>query len=379
MTSQNSFSDLLQVKLNEDTAEAERAKKAIEEIEWRQRVNTIARWLQTVFNDDSFELLGYKLKKRKKSRADDHFLTVYVQVNGLVFALETSQNLNRHTANIGICVLRTGRSGVNSQLFKLKQIYKENNNLQRLEFQADFSELNSQPITSDTDQGRMCREHLLKEIVIATANVLRRKPNLARTDSTKQILADLPNHKGMNMLTTEANQDDTDVSSPFVQDETEYFASIHPELLNMTISEMMGEYGYTDDIHKLHINGVVTVSDLIALTYDGVNGLTNRSFALIMKLAEYDLELKPSSESPRLAPGIPKSVDLLLNTSGLSYIERPYNCLARAQIVSTRQLIDQTASDLLAITNFGKVSLATTKEALKQHGLRLRPSGPDED
>jgi hypothetical protein len=375
MTEQKSFSDLLQAKLNEDAAELEKAKKAIEEIEWRQRVNTIANWLRKVFNDDSFELLAYKLKRRKKSREGDHFLTVYVRVGNLVFGLETSQNLNRYKTNFGICVLRTGRSGVSSQLFKLQQIYKENNALSRLEFEVDFSDLDSHVIALGTAQGMVMRQQLLEEIVTATMNVVKRRPKLLDDHTVQCIVADLPKHSGMKMLTDAGHE----IFGPFIHDEEAYLASLNPELLNMTIEEMMGEHGYPDDIHKLLSHGVVTVRGLIGLTYKEVNEQTIHSYALIRKLAEHDVELKPNNGALRLAPGIPKSVDILFETSGLKDVERPRNCLARMQISSTRQLIDKTPSDLLAITNFGDKSLAITKEALKQHGLRLQPSGPVKD
>lgn len=66
------------------------------------------------------------------------------------------------------------------------------------------------------------------------------------------------------------------------------------------------------------------------------------------------------------------SPDLDLPIEDLDLPERPRNCLKRAQINTVGELIDRTADELLAITNFGQKSLDEVLERLDERGLSLR-------
>jgi len=69
------------------------------------------------------------------------------------------------------------------------------------------------------------------------------------------------------------------------------------------------------------------------------------------------------------------SPDLDLPIEELDLPERPRNCLKRAQINTVGELIERTAEDLLAITNFGQKSLDEVLERLDERGLSLREAG----
>ncbi len=69
------------------------------------------------------------------------------------------------------------------------------------------------------------------------------------------------------------------------------------------------------------------------------------------------------------------SPDLDLPIEDLDLPERPRNCLKRAQINTVGELIERSAEDLLAITNFGQKSLAEVPERLDERGLSLREAG----
>src|ERR1700676_5260876 len=69
-----------------------------------------------------------------------------------------------------------------------------------------------------------------------------------------------------------------------------------------------------------------------------------------------------TSGSPRL--------DLAIEDLDLS--ERPRNCLKRAQVNTIGELVERTADDLLAITNFGQKSLDEVIQRLDERGLSLR-------
>ena len=69
------------------------------------------------------------------------------------------------------------------------------------------------------------------------------------------------------------------------------------------------------------------------------------------------------------------SPDLDLPIEDLDLPERPRNCLKRAQINTVGELIERSAEDLLAITNFGQKSLDEVLERLDERGLALREAG----
>jgi DNA-directed RNA polymerase subunit alpha len=66
------------------------------------------------------------------------------------------------------------------------------------------------------------------------------------------------------------------------------------------------------------------------------------------------------------------SPDLDLPIEDLDLSERPRNCLKRAQVNTVGELVEKTAEDLLAITNFGQKSLDEVLAKLDERGLALR-------
>jgi len=66
------------------------------------------------------------------------------------------------------------------------------------------------------------------------------------------------------------------------------------------------------------------------------------------------------------------SPDLDLPIEDLDLSERPRNCLKRAQVNTVGELVEKTADDLLAITNFGQKSLDEVLAKLDERGLALR-------
>src|SRR6204780_1346856 len=65
------------------------------------------------------------------------------------------------------------------------------------------------------------------------------------------------------------------------------------------------------------------------------------------------------------------SPDLALPIEDLDLSERPRNCLKRAQVNTIGELVERTAEDLLAITNFGQKSLDEVIQRLDERGLSL--------
>jgi DNA-directed RNA polymerase subunit alpha len=69
------------------------------------------------------------------------------------------------------------------------------------------------------------------------------------------------------------------------------------------------------------------------------------------------------------------SPDLDQPIEDLDLSERPRNCLKRAQVNTIGELVERTAADLLAITNFGQKSLDEVIERLDERGLSLAGEG----
>ena len=86
-----------------------------------------------------------------------------------------------------------------------------------------------------------------------------------------------------------------------------------------------------------------------------------------------DLEDEPQGlELGEVGTSTSGSPDLDLAIEDLDLSERPRNCLKRAQVNTIGELVERTAEDLLAITNFGQKSLDEVIQRLDERGLALR-------
>jgi DNA-directed RNA polymerase subunit alpha len=86
-----------------------------------------------------------------------------------------------------------------------------------------------------------------------------------------------------------------------------------------------------------------------------------------------DLEDEPRGlELGEVGSATSGSPDLDLPIEDLDLSERPRNCLKRAQVNTIGELVERTADDLLAITNFGQKSLDEVIQRLDERGLSLR-------
>ena len=98
-------------------------------------------------------------------------------------------------------------------------------------------------------------------------------------------------------------------------------------------------------------------------------GATLRQLVQLVEEMTEEAEGLELGEIGVVAAGSP---DLELPIEDLDLTERPRNCLKRAQINTIGELLDKTADDLLAITNFGDKSLDEVIEKLDERGLSLR-------
>ncbi len=111
-------------------------------------------------------------------------------------------------------------------------------------------------------------------------------------------------------------------------------------------------------------DGSISARDAVASA-----GATLRQLVQLVEEMTEEAEGLELGEVSVVASGSP---DLELPIEDLDLTERPRNCLKRAQINTIGELLDKTADDLLAITNFGDKSLDEVIEKLDERGLSLR-------
>jgi len=114
----------------------------------------------------------------------------------------------------------------------------------------------------------------------------------------------------------------------------------------------------------IETDGSLTPREALASAGDTLRSLV----ALVADLEEQPQGLQ-LGEVGTAASGSP---DLDLPIEDLDLSERPRNCLKRAQINTIGELVQRTADDLLAITNFGQKSLDEVLQRLDERGLALR-------
>ncbi len=117
----------------------------------------------------------------------------------------------------------------------------------------------------------------------------------------------------------------------------------------------------------IETDGSISPRDALASAGQTLRGL----FSIVAQLAGEGRGL----ELGEVGVAVTGSPDLDLPIEDLDLPERPRNCLKRAQINTVGELIERSAEDLLAITNFGQKSLDEVLERLDERGLSLREAG----
>ena len=115
-------------------------------------------------------------------------------------------------------------------------------------------------------------------------------------------------------------------------------------------------------------DGSVTPRDALASAADTLRTLVG----LVADMSDEPLGLDVGEVAATEAG----SPDLELPIEDLDLSERPRNCLKRGQVNSVGELLEKSADDLLAITNFGQKSLDEVIQKLDERGLALKGMTP---
>jgi DNA-directed RNA polymerase subunit alpha len=121
---------------------------------------------------------------------------------------------------------------------------------------------------------------------------------------------------------------------------------------------------YDSLVLDIETDGSISPREALASAGDTLRSLV--SLVAEMSDAPMGLELGDVASATSGSP------DLDLPIEELDLSERPRNCLKRAQVNTVGELVEKTADDLLAITNFGQKSLDEVLAKLDERGLALR-------
>ena len=105
---------------------------------------------------------------------------------------------------------------------------------------------------------------------------------------------------------------------------------------------------------------------------EGLGPVAGATLRTLVQLVEEMSDEPQGLELGELSGSSAGSPDLDLPIEDLDLSERPRNCLKRAQVNTIGELVERTAEDLLAITNFGQKSLDEVIQRLDERGLSLR-------
>ncbi len=145
--------------------------------------------------------------------------------------------------------------------------------------------------------------------------------------------------------------------------------SVHSPVKRVNYLVEAARLGQTTDYDKLTIevwtNGSVTPRDAVSLSAKLVRDHLN----IFINLDDADdAQTEAGSEAPRLGVAnehLDKSVE------ELELSVRSYNCLKNANILTIRELVQKTETEMLKTKNFGRKSLNEIKEILQSMGLSL--------
>jgi DNA-directed RNA polymerase subunit alpha len=145
--------------------------------------------------------------------------------------------------------------------------------------------------------------------------------------------------------------------------------SVHSPVKRVNYLVEAARLGQTTDYDKLTIevwtNGSVTPRDAVSLSAKLVRDHLN----IFINLDDADdAQAESGSEAPRLGVAnehLDKSVE------ELELSVRSYNCLKNANILTIRELVQKTETEMLKTKNFGRKSLNEIKEILQSMGLSL--------
>jgi DNA-directed RNA polymerase subunit alpha len=185
--------------------------------------------------------------------------------------------------------------------------------------------------------------------------------HLATLNSRGRLAMDVTVERGRGYASAERNKRSSTIGVIPVDS---IFSPVRRVAFSVEPTRVEQSTNYDQLILDVETDGSITPREALASAGQTLRNLVS----LVADLSQQaqGLEL---GEVGALTSGAP---DLDLPIEELDLSERPRNCLKRAQVNTIGELVERTADDLLAITNFGQRSLEEVVQRLDERGLSLR-------
>ncbi|MGH9183441.1 MAG: DNA-directed RNA polymerase subunit alpha [Acidimicrobiales bacterium] len=197
--------------------------------------------------------------------------------------------------------------------------------------------------------------------VTADVEVLNPELHLATLNDKGRLAVDITVARGRGYVPAERNKSSATIGVIPVDS---IFSPVRRVTFDVQPTRVEQSTNFDRLVLDIETDGSVTPRDALASAGDTLRSLVG----LVADMSEVPQGLE-LGEVGRTAVG---SSDLDLAIEDLDLSERPRNCLKRAQVNTVGELLERTAEDLLAVTNFGQKSLDEVIQKLDERGLSLR-------
>ena len=194
----------------------------------------------------------------------------------------------------------------------------------------------------------------------ADVEILNPELHLATLDKDGRLAVDITVERGRGYASAEQNKKSSTIGVIPVDS---IFSPVRRVAFSVEPTRVEQSTNYDALVLDIETDGSISPREALASAGDTLRSL----FALVAEMSEAPQGLELGEVGAAV-----QSDDLNLPIEELDLSERPRNCLKRAQINTIGELIQKTADDLLAITNFGQKSLDEVIQKLDERGLSLR-------
>jgi DNA-directed RNA polymerase subunit alpha len=198
----------------------------------------------------------------------------------------------------------------------------------------------------------------------ADVEILNPELHLATVNSKGRLAIDITVERGRGYVSADRNKKSSTIGVIPVDS---VFSPVRRVAFTVEPTRVEQSTNYDRLVLDIETDGSISPREALASAGDTLRSLV--SLVADMSEAPQGLEL---GEVAGTTSGSP---DLDLPIEDLDLSERPRNCLKRAQVNTIGELVERTADDLLAITNFGQKSLDEVIQKLDERGLSLRNKG----
>jgi len=197
--------------------------------------------------------------------------------------------------------------------------------------------------------------------VTADVEVLNPELRIATLNGKGRLALDVTVERGRGYVTAERNKHSSTIGVIPIDS---IFSPVRRVAFSVEPVRVEQSTDFDRLVLDIETDGSLTPREALASAGDTLRSLVS----LVADLEDAPLGL----ELGEVGSATSGSPDLDLPIEDLDLSERPRNCLKRAQVNSIGELVERTADDLLAITNFGQKSLDEVIQRLDERGLSLR-------